>query len=211
MFEHFTPDARAAVARAQEQARRLGHPYIGGEHLLLALAASGSPAGGVLREQGVTGARVEGQLRQLIPGTGKGQLGSPERDALASIGIDLDEVRARIETTFGPGALTRPRACRRPPAWRRGPLARLRHRPGQRTADIRPAGHLPLTPRVKKVIAESAQLARTPQGTGIIGAEHLALALVSAGGGLVPVILSRLAVPVPQLRAALAGPFRQAS
>jgi hypothetical protein len=38
----------------------------------------------------------------------------PERildaDALASIGIDLDEVRRRVEELFGPGALERTRA-----------------------------------------------------------------------------------------------------
>jgi len=41
----------------------------------------------------------------------------PERvldaDALASIGIDLDEVRRRVEEAFGPGALERTQAGRR--------------------------------------------------------------------------------------------------
>jgi hypothetical protein len=41
----------------------------------------------------------------------------PERvldaEALASIGIDLDEVRRRVEEQFGPGALERTRAGRR--------------------------------------------------------------------------------------------------
>jgi len=40
--------------------------------------------------------------------------GGPERvldaEALASIGIDLDEVRRRVEEAFGPGALERTRA-----------------------------------------------------------------------------------------------------
>jgi hypothetical protein len=36
-----------------------------------------------------------------------------DAEALAAIGIDLDEVRRRVEETFGPGALERTRAARR--------------------------------------------------------------------------------------------------
>ena len=39
MFERFTVDARQAVKLAQEEARRLGHGFIGCEHALLGLAA----------------------------------------------------------------------------------------------------------------------------------------------------------------------------
>jgi ATP-dependent Clp protease ATP-binding subunit ClpA len=39
MFERFTPDARTVVVHAQEHARRLGHRYIGCEHLLLGINA----------------------------------------------------------------------------------------------------------------------------------------------------------------------------
>jgi len=39
----------------------------------------------------------------------------PDADALATIGIDLDEVRRRVEEAFGPGALERTRAARRSP------------------------------------------------------------------------------------------------
>jgi len=42
MFERFTDTARRVVAQAQEDARRLGHHYIGCEHLLLAAAAASS-------------------------------------------------------------------------------------------------------------------------------------------------------------------------
>ena len=36
-----------------------------------------------------------------------------DADALAAIGIDLDEVRRRVEESFGRGALDRTRAARR--------------------------------------------------------------------------------------------------
>jgi ATP-dependent Clp protease ATP-binding subunit ClpC len=39
MFEPFTEPAREAVVRAQEEARSLGHNYIGTEHILLGLVA----------------------------------------------------------------------------------------------------------------------------------------------------------------------------
>ena len=59
MFERFTGDARTAVVQAQEHARRLGHRYIGCEHLLLAAASTGEPASAALREHGVTPEGVE--------------------------------------------------------------------------------------------------------------------------------------------------------
>jgi ATP-dependent Clp protease ATP-binding subunit ClpA len=48
MFERFTPRARQVVVLAQEESRRLGHNYIGTEHVLL----------GVLREADGLGAKV---------------------------------------------------------------------------------------------------------------------------------------------------------
>jgi ATP-dependent Clp protease ATP-binding subunit ClpC len=41
MYERFSTQARQTVVEAQEQARQLGHPHIGTEHLLLGLLAQG--------------------------------------------------------------------------------------------------------------------------------------------------------------------------
>ena len=54
MFERFTHDARGAVAQAQEHARRLGHHYIGCEHLLLAVASADAPASAAVTGHSVT-------------------------------------------------------------------------------------------------------------------------------------------------------------
>jgi ATP-dependent Clp protease ATP-binding subunit ClpA len=62
MFERFTVEARTVVVHAQEHARRLGHRYVGCEHLLLAAASTDQPASAVLREQGITPERVEEQM-----------------------------------------------------------------------------------------------------------------------------------------------------
>ncbi|HEV2260362.1 MAG TPA: Clp protease N-terminal domain-containing protein [Streptosporangiaceae bacterium] len=111
MFERFTPDARAIVVHAQQHARRLGHNFIGGEHILLSVVSADHPASAVLAAHGITPEYVEAEmLRWMGPGRGAGSgdvpFGGLDREALASIGIDLDAVRARIEATFGPHAMT---------------------------------------------------------------------------------------------------------
>jgi Clp amino terminal domain, pathogenicity island component len=153
MFERFTDGARNVVVQAQKDARRLGHNYIGCEHLLLAAAESDEPASAVLRDQGVTPERVEAEILRTAGRGPAGPAGSAcpagpagpadplrglDREALAAIGIDLDVVRARLEAAFGPGALDRAvlahkraapagRRSRRP-AWRKGPVAELMRR-----------------------------------------------------------------------------------
>ncbi|HMH36990.1 MAG TPA: Clp protease N-terminal domain-containing protein, partial [Streptosporangiaceae bacterium] len=59
MFERFTEEARTLVARAVEHARRLGHRYVGPEHILIAAVSTGQPASAVLRAHGVTPKLVE--------------------------------------------------------------------------------------------------------------------------------------------------------
>jgi hypothetical protein len=228
MFERFTDTARHAVVQAQHDARRLGHNYIGCEHLLLAAAATGEPAGAVLRDHGVTPERVEAEILRTI---GRGQTAGPlsglDPQALASIGIDLDVVRARIEAAFGPGALTGalPAACqRRRPAWGKGPLAELTRRRARRRAHRfagprghaplgpgpAPRGHIPFTPRAKKSLELSLCEAKAMHDN-CIGVQHLTLALLALQDGMVPVILTALGAPAASLRAAILARYRQAS
>ena len=232
MFERFTDAARRVVVQAQEDARRLGHNYIGCEHLLLAAAAAAEPASTVLRDQGVTPERIEAEiLRASGPGQTAGPAGGLDAEALASIGIDLDVVRARIEAAFGPDALTQalPVACRsRRPAWGKGPLAELTRRWHRRrarrnaplpagpfpqrpvSARAAPGGHVPLTPRAKKTLQLSLREAETLHDN-YIGVQHLTLALVALEGGAVPANLSALGAPAASLRAAILARYRKAS
>jgi hypothetical protein len=232
MFERFTDTARHVVVQAQADARRLGHNYIGCEHLLLAAAAAAEPASAVLRDQGVTPERIEAAiLRATGPGPTADPLDGLDRQALAFIGIDLDVVRTRIEAAFGPDALTRalPAACRsRRPAWGKGPLGELTRRrrrrrarrnaplpagpPRQRPASAGPApgGHIPFTPRAKKTLQLSLREAEALHDT-CIGVQHLALALLAPKDGTVPVIVSALGVPATSLRAAILARYRKAS
>lgn len=69
MFERFTDRARRVLVLAQEEARLLGHSFIGTEHILLGL---------ISEEEGVAA------------------------QALKSLGITLEAVRARVDETIGP-------------------------------------------------------------------------------------------------------------
>ena len=100
--------AEPYLAAGAEQARRLGHSYVGTEHVLLVLIRNpGGGATAVLRELGLSADAVEERLACWL-GTSRPKI---DPDALAALGIDFETVRERLEETFGPGALERTPAC----------------------------------------------------------------------------------------------------
>jgi ATP-dependent Clp protease ATP-binding subunit ClpA len=172
MFERFTYPARRVVVRAQEEARTFGHPWLGTEHLLLGvLAQPEAPGVSVLTELGVTLDRGRAALGQAV---GTGGLGESDADALRTLGIDLDEVRRRVDASFGPGALDYPwlglNVPRQPPRRQR----RWRRRRCEQ-ADV--TGHLPVMPRAKRAL-ERARREALALGDQHIGVEHLLLGLL---------------------------------
>ena len=240
MFERFTRPARQVVVQAQHNARRFGHNYIGPEHLFLGLVSAEDPASALLRDLGLTPERTEAEFIRLtgsqpadpdrpssgIPPTGPtpipanpdpavNPLAGLDADALASIGIDLDEVRTRIEATFGPGALSRaavPRGPHHRPLHHRL-LRRGRRGPGRPARHPGPAptrGHIPFTPRAKKSLELSLREALS-LGDTYIGLEHVALALTSMKDGVVAKILTGVGVSPDTIRAALLDQHRKAS
>jgi len=63
----FTSTALGAIRLAQENAARLGHSYVGSEHLLLGLASQEySPAAGALRRAGADSQRLRGAITQRV-------------------------------------------------------------------------------------------------------------------------------------------------
>jgi ATP-dependent Clp protease ATP-binding subunit ClpA len=183
MFERFTQPARRAVVDAQEEARDLRHGYIGTEHILLALLREpSSVAWRALERLGVERDAVRSDVVRLV---GEGPpIGFGEQDAevLRSIGIELDEVRRRLEEAFGPGVLER-----------RDRVRRGRRRKGRCEPVAGPipfAGHVPLTPRAKKVFELSLREARQ-LGHGYIGPEHILLGLVREREGMAAQILAQ--------------------
>jgi ATP-dependent Clp protease ATP-binding subunit ClpA len=169
MFERFGETAREAIVRAQDEAGALGHNYIGTEHLLLGLAEKDS----ILSTFGLT---REALVRQTLSEIGPGR--PADAAALASIGIDLDEVRRRIEDAFGPGALERTRAGRAFCAER------------------------PLTPRSKKALELAVKEARR-LGHGYVRPEHLLLGVLALREGLAVKLVEDLGASPERIREAV--------
>ncbi|MCW2510063.1 MAG: Clp domain protein [Modestobacter sp.] len=170
MFERFTTEARQTVVGAQLEARQLHHQRIGTEHLLLSLLAQATPSSAVLARHGLT--------REAVAETVAGHVGGDELDAaaLTAVGIDLDAVRSSVEASFGPGALDRPRSYSR-----------------------EPAGHIPFTPRAKKVLELSLREAVAMKSKDIADG-HIALGLLREGEGLAVKVLFDRGVDVEALR-----------
>ena len=212
MFERFTTSARAVVVDAQAQARRLGHRRVGTEHVLLALCAPDEPIGTLLRSFGVTTGVVDGVLAQMpLPSL------DGDRVALASLGIDLDRVRAAVEANYGPGALdveqrgdgdgigTRVRRRRR-----LSPHRRRRLFGDQTCAEPERGGHIPFSPRVKKCLELSLREALRLHHN-FIAPEHIALGVLREGQGLACLILANRSVPFGTLQAAVEHSLRQSA
>ena len=113
MFERFTDRARQVLVEAQAEAVEAGVGFIGTEHLLLGLLREGTGVAGVaLGEAGVglepVREKVSARLAEITPVRRVDQ-----KAALASIGIDVEAVRAAVEAAFGEGALPDP--SRNPP------------------------------------------------------------------------------------------------
>ena len=173
MFERFTDEARQAIVLAQEEAVALHHGWIGTEHLLLGVLRADGDGARLLKAFGVELAVVREDVVRII-GRGEEDI---DRDALATLGIDLDAVRERVEKAFGPGALSR------------------RERFG---------GHVPFTARAKKALELTLRedLALGARG---LRAEHLVLALLREGDGVAAQILHARGVAYDAVRARVEG------
>jgi ATP-dependent Clp protease ATP-binding subunit ClpA len=135
MFERFTDRARRVVVVAQEEAVRLGHDYIGTEHILLGLLGTGG---------GVAVAVLE------------------------SLGIGQAAVRQQVEEIAGRGSSQAP-------------------------------GHVPFTPRAKKVLEFSLREA-LQLGHNYIGTEHILLGLICEGEGVAARVLVGLGADLDRAR-----------
>jgi ATP-dependent Clp protease ATP-binding subunit ClpC len=94
----FTPRAKRVLELAVEEARSLGHNYVGTEHLLLGLIREGEGvAAKVLLELGVDRKRVREETLKLLGGTPSSSPGAereerPETPALNQFGRDLTQL-----------------------------------------------------------------------------------------------------------------------
>jgi ATP-dependent Clp protease ATP-binding subunit ClpA len=160
----FRPAEPYLIAGADE-ARRRGHGYVGTEHVLLALTRD--PEGGaarVLAELGVTHGDIESSAFLAA-------IWAPRVDphALASLGIDLDTVRDRLDETFGRGALERTGAGKLDP-----PSVRIQC----------------VAPRLKQALADAVDRA----GDEPLRDEHILLGMLSVSDSLAARALDELGV-----------------
>ena len=112
MFERFTDKARAVVHGAQVEAQGRAASSVRSEHLLAALLTGPeSLAQTALLRDGVDLLGLLRSVRALGDPAATGRRPEDDAQALAVLGIDLDEVRRQVEEVFGPGALERTRAA----------------------------------------------------------------------------------------------------
>lgn len=156
------------------------HDHVGTEHLLIGLLRVGTGTG--RRALDRLQIRLDDVRSEVvgIVGTGCAGLGERDAEALRTIGIDLDEVRSRIESTFGPGALEHdvPLRGRRP------------RRYGFE--------FIPFTPRAK-IVLELALREAVALNHRSLGTEHILLGLVREEG-LATTILDRRGATGPRVR-----------
>lgn len=103
-LEKLGTGVRDALVRAQDEARALGHGFIGTEHLMIAIVSDErSRRGAELR------AKVAiDELRRAVHAVFVANDWVPfvsDDEALSSIGIDLAAVRYEVEQEFGAGSL----------------------------------------------------------------------------------------------------------
>lgn len=105
MFERFTEEARQVVVVAQEEARTLGHDYIGTEHLLLGLMCQQAGlAAAVLASFAITLEQTRGDVVRIV---GRGEGPSPGQipftpQAKKALELSLREAMSLRQSHIGP-------------------------------------------------------------------------------------------------------------
>jgi ATP-dependent Clp protease ATP-binding subunit ClpA len=184
MFESFTDECRSEViGGSQREAVRLGHNYVGTEHIVLALlAAEEGRAGGPMTGRGLTHEQMSGAVVEALAQWAA----VSEADALRSVGVD-------------PAALVAE-------AQRHGATVRIQGEtppPPRPTNSSLPADWVPITPRVKAVLELAfADAQRTDVK---VDHAHVLWAVLEEGGGLGPVVLEQLGVSLDDLQAEVAS------
>jgi ATP-dependent Clp protease ATP-binding subunit ClpA len=173
MFERFRKDARRAVVRAHEEAAAAGQGEIGCEHLLLGLLAEPGPAAAAMTAGGLEVTA----LRSRLPQADRAEPDALDAEALASVGIDLDQVRRAAEATFGPGALDRARRAR-----------------------ARRPGRMRFTAEAKKALELALRAAVARRHRELTGG-HLLIGIIDQGRNGALDLLSAFAVSPAALRA----------
>ncbi len=118
MAQRPSPANQTITRLAEDERRRLGHPYLGDEHLLLGvLAHAASPAAAMLHDRGLDLDTARSEIARIV--TASGPVATDAAVLLQDFGVDLAQLRRRLESTFGALAVHEAaRQVRRRPWWR---------------------------------------------------------------------------------------------
>jgi ClpA/ClpB-like protein len=185
---------RPILAAARGEAELARHGYVGVEHLLIGLTVPEAPeTAQLLGVHGLTTERTRDAVG-LVVGSGRGD--GPRFDAatlLATLGIDLDQIRRHVEAQFGPNAIANLYAS--PVGWNlrpRGPLC-----------------DLGLSPQLKQTVDNALGHCWDTAPRQIH--ERLLLHSLDSDSDALKAVLSELNTSVRQLRAAATARLRNAS
>lgn len=119
-WDRLSPDGQQVMRLASKEARELGHAGLADEHILLALLRhETNPAATLLQAHGLDLETARVTLEWIGPTLGPTT--SPAQALETTLGIHLDDVRRRLQDTFGADAVAAAeRRVRRRPRWRRG-------------------------------------------------------------------------------------------
>lgn len=183
------------LADAGAEARHARHGYVGLEHLLTTLAGPDAPATNRLfAEHRITVDRAR-EAVWLVVGSGRGD--GPRFDSttlLATLGIDLDQIRRQVERRFGADAVQRLYAS--DVGW-----------------NLRPGGplcELPMAPNLKRAVSNAIGACWDNAAPPRLHERLLLGALETNSAGLTAV-LAELNVASAELHAEVAVSLRLAS
>jgi ketopantoate reductase len=119
VWPRLTPEGWEVFRLAHDEARRLGHPCVADEHVIIGLLRHGrSQAAALLEARGLDLAAARSGLQRHGPAL---RPGASPAAALLALGIDAATIRQRLEDSFGTAALeAAERRVRRRPRWRGG-------------------------------------------------------------------------------------------
>jgi hypothetical protein len=157
--------ARRVLGLAREEADRVGHRYVGPEHLLLGVLRDGSSgAARVLQAHGVDLEAARAAMGRLVD---RGVVAGPrpsDAELLSTLGIDLEAIRRRTEQAFGHRAV----------GWAIREATRARRR-GVARVPRTPLREPPML--LSQALYHAGEQARA-LGIGVIGPELLLLGVV---------------------------------
>ena len=189
VFDRCDPDATTVMETALEEARRLGHNYLGTEHLLLALVRHREllpePVRLLLPEEAAAAVNAALDASVAAPA-------APDAELLKVVGIDVDEVRSAVRRTFGADALDRLGRRRVHQPWQPW------RRPTRRCFSLL-AGAMTVVPRVKQAL-ERGLLDADRRHRDAIDPAALLLGMLQTEGAMSTELLRRAGVDVDGLR-----------